>query len=76
VGLLYLKHLKTHLILVKQQQNSLAMRRYDVLGSLLHIATGGIVVPVSFFHLVLTVINHVVQKRLLGHHHMINLHHK
>jgi hypothetical protein len=75
VGQLYLKHLKTNLILVKEQ-NILAMRRPDVLESLLHIATGGIVVPVSFFHLVLTVIDHMVQKKLLGHHRMINLHQK
>lgn len=73
VGLLCLKHLKTLLILVKQQ-SPLAMKRLDVLGSLLHIVTGGIVVPVRSFHLVLTVIDHVVQKRLLGHHHhMISL---
>ena len=73
VGLLCLKHLKTHLILAKQQSH-LAMKRLDVLGSLLHIATDGIVVPVRSFHLVLIVIDHVVQKRLLGHqHHMISL---
>jgi hypothetical protein len=50
------------------------MKRPDVLENLLHIATGGIVVPVSFFHLVLTVIDRAVQKRLLGHHHTINPH--
>jgi hypothetical protein len=75
VGLLCLKHLKTYLIQVTQQ-NSLAMERSDVLARLLHIAIDGIVVHVSSFHLVLTVIGHVVQKILLGYHHMINLHQK
>jgi hypothetical protein len=75
VGLLCLKHLKTHLILVTQQ-NSLATKRPDVLESLPHIATGGIVVRVNFFHLVLTAIDRAVQKRLLGRHHMTNLRQK
>jgi hypothetical protein len=75
VGLLCLKHLKTYLIRVTQQ-NSLAMERSDVLTKLLHIATDGTVVHVSSFHLVLTVIGRVVQKILLGSHHTINLHQK